>query len=205
MVFCVRDFREYSRSVIHFHYLISRMKKSNCGKCIYFTARITLCATTISQSTITFSHIMLLQFRQSQIGRSENHPLPYTASPISLLWDDLLLGLRCFRYVPGILLPLRPWRPSSRNELRGTRENLIILVIHIALIIGQLGFIVSLLFCVMLPMMTFVTYFMGGMLVNFAICTYLNGRNSHLISQSVKQHSAPAHEYWVFINGVAAG
>ncbi|KAJ5437739.1 uncharacterized protein N7458_008737, partial [Penicillium daleae] len=70
---------------------------------------------------------MLLQFRPSQIGSSENHPLRYTTSLMNLLWDDFLLGFRCFRYAPRILLPLRLSRLSSRNELRGTRENLIIL------------------------------------------------------------------------------
>jgi hypothetical protein len=94
---------------------------------------------------------------------------------------------------------------SSRDELRSTPENLTILFVHGVLIIGQLGFITSLLFCVMLPIMTFVVYFVGAMLVNFAICSYLNGGNRLLISQTTIPPSGPKDEYWVFINGVAAG
>lgn len=147
---------------------------------------------------------MLFQFRPSQIASFGDLPLPYTASPVSLLWDDILLTLRSLRYVPGIILPLRPLR-SSRDELRSTPENLTILFVHGVLIIGQLGFITSLLFCVMLPIMTFVVYFVGAMLVNFAICSYLNGGNRLLISQTTIPLSGPKDEYWVFINGVAAG
>lgn len=148
---------------------------------------------------------MALQFRPSQIG-GENLPLPYTASPISLLWDDFRLILRSLVYVPGIFLPLRPLRSSALDELRLTPKNRTILVTHGALIIGQLGFIISLPFCFMLPIMSFIIYFMGVILVNFAICSYLNGRNRLLTSsETVTPPSAPLDEYWVFINGVAAG
>jgi hypothetical protein len=109
-------------------------------------------------------------------------------------------------YVPGIFLPLRPLRSSALDELRLTPKNRTILLTHGILIIGQLGFIISLPFCIMLPIMSFIVYFMGVMLVNFAICSYLNGWNRLLTSrETVIPPSAPKDEYWVFINGVAAG
>jgi hypothetical protein len=123
---------------------------------------------------------------------------------MGLLWDDVLLILRSLRYIPNILLPLRPLRRSNREEFRITCENSGILVVHITLIIIQLGFLVSLLFCFVLPIVTFVVYLAGVILVNFTICGYLNGRDI-LVSRTSILTSATQDEYWVFINGVAAG
>ena len=149
---------------------------------------------------------MALQFRPSQIGGGGNVPLPYTTSPMTLLWNDFCLILRSLRYVPGIVLPLSPLRSGLLDELNHSPENLKILAIHAALIVGQLAFIVSLPFCIMLPIAWFVFYFAAVILVNAAICNYLNGPNRFLTSRTpLTPLSEHQDEFWVFINGVSVG
>jgi hypothetical protein len=125
---------------------------------------------------------------------------------MSLLWDDFCLILRSLAYVPGILLPLKPLPAGGLDELSLTAENLLIIIIHGALIVGQLAFIFSLPFCILLPISLFVTYFGGVILANVAICSYLNGWNRLLISQETRKlPQRHEDEFWVFINGVAVG
>lgn len=136
-------------------------------------------------------------------------PLPYTASPLSLLWSDFRLGLRNLQFVPGVVLPLRPWRSGKLDELYPSRKNLFDIAVHGFLCVFQIFFILSLPFCIiwMLPVLWIMAYVGAVLLANHTICRLaLNGSCRYLESRVLTPGYERHHrEHWIFINGVAVG
>jgi hypothetical protein len=150
---------------------------------------------------------MAIDFLPSQIGTQETVSLPYTGSPLQLLWSDIVLFFQCARFLPGIVFPWMPWRSGKLDELFPSYPNLVALTIHAFLIVGQLGFLISLPGCCLaFPLSICVLYMSVVIFVNSLICRTLNGSKKFLESQ-VPISARPEHEeeHWIFINGVAVG
>ncbi|KAF2186832.1 hypothetical protein K469DRAFT_662624 [Zopfia rhizophila CBS 207.26] len=149
---------------------------------------------------------MAVRFIPSQIGHPSETPVPYTGNPVLLCWGDILLFISNTWSIVGILHPWNRWLCGELDELYPSIPNLICLALHGFLIIFQLLFLVSLPFCVVLPLGSFVLYVAAVMLANFGISRILNGGEDSLIStvnlENDKKHD---EECWVFLNGVSVG
>ncbi|KAJ6078314.1 hypothetical protein N7467_008067 [Penicillium canescens] len=139
----------------------------------------------------------------------EGTPLPYTASPVRLLWSDLVLFVDKIWALPGIFLPLHLGHTGPWDEFYPSLHNGFIVVIHIFLMIYQVAILVSLPVMVlfMIPALWILVYFTGALLINYVIVMVgLNGFRRILVSQ-VPVAKRPGHdrECWFYINGIAAG
>ncbi|KAJ5921827.1 hypothetical protein N7516_009530 [Penicillium verrucosum] len=139
----------------------------------------------------------------------EGTPLPYTASPIKLLWSDLCLFVSKLWALPGILLPLDLAHTRELDELHPSLRNGATVLIHIFLVVYQLVFLLSLPIMVicMLPGLWILAYSTIAFTINYAIVMLmLNGFEQILVSQ-VPVVEQPGHERerWLYINGIAAG
>ncbi|KAJ5249630.1 hypothetical protein N7489_000040 [Penicillium chrysogenum] len=139
----------------------------------------------------------------------EDTPLPYTASPIKLLWSDLSLFFSKLWALPGILLPLQLARTHELDELYPSLRNGATVLIHIFLVVYQLAFLLSLPIIVvcMVPGLWILAYAAIAFTINYAIVMLmLNGFQQVLVSQ-VPVFERPGHqrERWLYINGIAAG
>lgn len=153
--------------------------------------------------TVSFFADMVVVFRPSQVGATT--PLPYTASPLKLLVADVILCLSCIRYLPGILLSLRPCPSGKLDELYPSRGNLTALAIHGVLIVYQVAFLLSLPLLFFLPIYVCILYVTAVFLLNNQICAFLNGRHRFLVSHVPLPRSGHESEHWIFINGVGVG
>ncbi|KAF7589229.1 hypothetical protein BBP40_004571 [Aspergillus hancockii] len=141
--------------------------------------------------------------------KARKSPLPYTASPLKLLWFDILLVLKSIWSLPGILFPLTPWNSDELDELYPSKENIMEIIVHVCLTLCQVTFLLSLLVCLffMVPALWISMYSATFIWVNRSICRLVfNGPETILESQVPVQES-PGHEHerWIFINGVAVG
>ena len=139
----------------------------------------------------------------------EDTPLPYTASPIKLLWSDLSLFLSKLWALPGIFLPLQLARTHELDELYPSLRNGATVLIHIFLVVYQVAFLLSLPIIVvcMVPGLWILIYAAISLTINYTIAKLmLNGFQQVLVSQ-VPVVERPGHERerWLYINGIAAG
>lgn len=134
-------------------------------------------------------------------------PLPYTASPLKLMWSDACLFVQSTWAIPGIFLPLvgltklDEFYPSLRDGGN--------IMVHSFLVIYQTAFLMSLPIAIvlMLPTLWIFAYIALALLLNYAICLLtLNGWRRFLVSQ-VPAAERPGHEreHWIYMNGVAVG
>ncbi|KAB8224869.1 hypothetical protein BDV33DRAFT_164850 [Aspergillus novoparasiticus] len=134
-------------------------------------------------------------------------PLPYTASPLELLWADILLVLRSLWSLPGILLPLTP--SDELCELYPSTENMANVVAHVCLALSQVAFLLSVLGCffLMVPALWISLYVAAFVWVNRVICTLIFNNPDEVLESKVPIEERPEHERerWIFINGVAVG
>lgn len=134
-------------------------------------------------------------------------PLPYTASPVRLLWSDICLVIRYAWALPGIFLPLNYGRTTPLDELHPNLPSTISFVAQVVLTVYQLLFLLSipLGIVLMVPALWMLFYIAVNLLLNFAGCMLvLNGPQRILVSR-VPLSDKPEHEgeRWFFINGVA--
>lgn len=140
---------------------------------------------------------------------NEGGPHPYTGPPLKLLYEDAMLCLKLWRTIPGILLPILPFRSGPLDELYPTYRNMANVALHCVLVVVQSLFILSLFvmpFMPFVPLGVAVAYFAVFWFCNRWICFLLNWSTTVLESQ-VDLKSYPPHEdeYWIFLNGVAVG
>lgn len=130
------------------------------------------------------------------------------------MWEDAVLFFRITFVLPitagllSIVLPVFPLRSGALDELYPSPANIYAITLHTILIIAQLGFIGSLLPLALfgLPVLFYVAYLIGFVVINHAVSGLLNGRPRRYVSQ-VDLSGWPRHddEKWYFINGVAVG
>lgn len=159
-------------------------------------------------STLHFLPWLVIRSTMTCPGK-EGTPLPYTASPIKLLWSDLSLFVSKLWALPGILLPLDLAHTSELDELYPSLRNGATVLIHIFLVAYQLIFLLSLPIMVifLLPGLWILVYSTIAFTINYAIVMlWLNGFEQILVSQ-VPVVEQPGHERerWLYINGIAAG
>jgi hypothetical protein len=149
---------------------------------------------------------MTVSFLPSQIGERSQTPLSYTADPRQLLLADLLLCFQKLSFVLGIFLPLQFRNADPFGELYPNRPNIKAVVLHVALVILQTAFFVSLPFFLVLPTSWLLGYVVAFFLVNSGLTRLLNGSSltlepSNDIAPKIKHDS----EYWIYMNGVSVG
>ncbi|KAE8164898.1 hypothetical protein BDV40DRAFT_259476 [Aspergillus tamarii] len=134
-------------------------------------------------------------------------PLPYTASPLELLWADILLVLKSLWSLPGILLPMTP--SSELDELYPSKENIVNVIAHVCLALCQVAFLLSVLGCflLMVPALWISIYVVAFVWINRVICTLIFNYSDEVIESKVPIEERPEHERerWIFINGVGVG
>ncbi|KAF2088066.1 hypothetical protein K490DRAFT_73060 [Saccharata proteae CBS 121410] len=140
----------------------------------------------------------------SQIGgTSGGTPLPYTANPFQLMWSDLLLLFTKMNLLVGLFLPLAK---DKLDEIYPDVGNFVSLFWQVVLTIIQVLFVVSLPFCLFVPVAWFMIYFAGMMAINIPIWWIVNGFVRELRSQAhIVSDTKHPEEKWVFINGVSVG
>ncbi|OAL38357.1 hypothetical protein AYO20_02416 [Fonsecaea nubica] len=143
-------------------------------------------------------------------------PIPYTANPLLLMINDLMLFAEItFTWpitagLPSIVLPLFPTRSGSLDELAFTGANLWAAVLHFILIVAQTIFLGSLLPLAFIGLPSFyLLYIVGFVVGNQWFTVLLNGPRRRGLFESnpecVRGKPLHEHEKWVFINGVAVG
>ncbi|KAE8145054.1 hypothetical protein BDV25DRAFT_145017 [Aspergillus avenaceus] len=141
--------------------------------------------------------------------KARQSPLPYTASPLKLLWADILLVLKSLWYLPGIVFPITPWNSGELDELYPSKENILSLVVHICLALCQVFFLLSLLVCLFMqvPALWILLYIVVFLWVNNVICGWFFNGEEKILESDVPIQPKPEHERerWIFINGVAVG
>ncbi|KAF3398255.1 hypothetical protein F1880_006456 [Penicillium rolfsii] len=134
-------------------------------------------------------------------------PLPYTASPLRLLWSDLCVVFREAWTLPAIFFPLRLGQTSSLDELYLSFQGTLCLITQAFLTVYQLLFLLSLPLTIMffLPALWILVYVAAALALNYVICMFvLNGFQRVLVSK-VPVVPQPGHEkerchYWVQAN-----
>ncbi|CCC13184.1 unnamed protein product [Sordaria macrospora k-hell] len=123
------------------------------------------------------------KFFGSQIGEQSVINYSYTDRPLKLMAFDIYYFFKFIWALPYVLIPLSPSDSGDLDELSITRGNLFCVVWAAALAIGLF------------------------MLVNYWLCTLLNGTEVEYHSDPKYAPALPehAHEQWIFINGVAVG
>lgn len=139
----------------------------------------------------------------------EGTPLPYTASPIKLLWGDVCLFFSLIKHLPGIFMPLELGYTGPLDEFYPSAKNIVIIGIHVFLAVYQVIFLVSvpLMIICMIPGLWILAYLVIGLGFNYGVVMLmLNGSEQILVSQ-VPEAERPGHdrECWLYINGIAAG
>ena len=151
------------------------------------------------------------------MATQSSQPIPYTANPLLLIMNDLMLYVQITFTWPitagllSIVLPLSPMRSGTLDEMAPTVANLWTIFLHLILIVAQTFFTLSLvpLAFVGLPLL-YLLYIGSFIKGNQWFSALVNGprlrglHESH--SDCVKGHWPKyEHEKWVFINGVAVG
>lgn len=142
----------------------------------------------------------------SQIGSDHGRgpgPLPYTSDPVQLIWSDLKLFFRVSYLLPVLFYP---WGKREGDEIYPDLGNGIQLSWQITLTVYQVLFILSLPFCLILPLGWFLIYATVAIALCIPIWMIVNGRRHEVHSRRdiASEHEHP-DEYWIFINGVAVG
>ncbi|OOQ86445.1 hypothetical protein PEBR_21396 [Penicillium brasilianum] len=140
---------------------------------------------------------------------SNSTPLPYTASPLELLWSDICLVIRYAWALPTIFFPLRLGQTGPLDELYLNFQGGLSLITQAFLTVYQFLFLLSLPFTVicLVPALWIFIYIAATLTLNYAICMFvLNGFERVLVSK-VPIVEQPDHqkERWLYINGIANG
>jgi len=134
-------------------------------------------------------------------------PLPYTASPIKLLWSDICLALQNAWSLPFAFFPLRLGRTDRLDELHPSLTTGISVGTQIVLIIFQVLFLLSIPIAVLLMIPTLWTLMCiaSALTLNHVVCMVLLNGFSRVIVSQVRVPEQPSHprERWFFINGIA--
>ncbi|KIW91583.1 uncharacterized protein Z519_07550 [Cladophialophora bantiana CBS 173.52] len=143
-------------------------------------------------------------------------PIPYTANPLLLMLNDLMLFAEITitwpitAGLPSIVLPLCPTRSGSLDELAVTGANARASFLHIILIVAQIFFLGSLfpLAFIVMPSL-YLLYVVAFVMGNKWFTALLNGPRQRGLFESnpacMRGKARHEHEKWVFINGVAVG
>ncbi|KAF9887378.1 hypothetical protein FE257_010233 [Aspergillus nanangensis] len=152
---------------------------------------------------------MTVSFLPGQEGTEQEPPIPYTASPLRLLWADIRLFFRSIPYLPGLVRPLTPCRSGPLCELYPSPQNIFVIATHLLLSIIQIAFLASLPLCVvfLVPAIWIGAYAVAFYWVNCTICAVCFNGCVSVLESIVPETERPENreEHWIFINGVGVG
>ncbi|KAL4762703.1 uncharacterized protein BDW70DRAFT_26498 [Aspergillus foveolatus] len=140
---------------------------------------------------------------------TSDRPLPYTASPWSLMWEDILLVVRTSWSIPWVLLPLKHRHSNELDELHPSLTNIANVVFQAVLSLVQILFLLSvpaLVIC-LVPTLWVCVYISGFLWFNRTLCNLILNRKPSVLVSKYPKEEAPEHkhEHWVYINGIACG
>jgi hypothetical protein len=147
------------------------------------------------------------QFYRSQIGEESVIDYSHTDFPFKLLAKDIYYFCFYVWALPWVVWPVYPFKSKDFDELYPSSQNIFCIVVHLVLVILQLGFLLALPFAVVLPVWVAAAAIAGFMTLNWLLCKLLNGTKETYTSDEKYAKALPehAHEQWVFLNGVAVG
>lgn len=147
------------------------------------------------------------EFYRSQIGDTSVINYCYTDMPWRLVVKDVSYFMVYAWALPWILWPLRPYGSGDLDELYPDLKNLFCIAIHLVLVILQLAFILVLPVMIVFPLWMDVAFTCAFLLLNWALCSLLNGKDITFHSDPEYAEALPQHQHeqWVFLNGVAVG
>ncbi|KAH6963881.1 hypothetical protein DER45DRAFT_127468 [Fusarium avenaceum] len=147
------------------------------------------------------------QFYRSQIGEESVIDYSHTDFPFKLLAKDIYYFCVYIWALPWVVWPVYPFKSKDFDELYPSSQNIFCIVVHLVLVILQLGFLLALPFAVVLPVWLAAAAIAGFMTLNWLLCKLLNGTQETYTSDEKYAKALPehAHEQWVFLNGVAVG
>jgi len=148
-----------------------------------------------------------IKFYGSQIGSQTTIPHPYTDSPLTLLWSDIVCALRFYLFLPFIVIPILPQLSGPLSELYPSASNIWSMFLHLILVFMQVPFILSVPFWVFFPVWSVLIGVGVFWAVNQGICYLLNGNKMKLWSEAkfTEEKEVRKNEQWLFLNGVAVG
>ncbi|KAJ5948361.1 hypothetical protein N7466_001376 [Penicillium verhagenii] len=134
-------------------------------------------------------------------------PLPYTASPLKLLWADLSLVIKYAWALPLLFFPLRLTKTNRLDELYPSPLSGVSFGTQVFLTLFQVFFLLSIPVAVvlMIPTVWIFVYIAVAVTSNYMVCMLmLNGFRRVLVSQvPVPESHIHVRERWFFINGIA--
>jgi hypothetical protein len=166
-----------------------------------------LSRTTTYEDTVAPPLNRSVTYIPSQVGSPNDSAVSYTSNPLSLLWYDVKLCLTKFPASIGIIMPWRMGADADPfDELYPNLQNIISLTLHTFLIFTQTIFLVSIPFCVFMPVAFFLAWVVIYMAFNSAVSYILNGNKLKVYpSVEVDREGKFSDEYWIFLNGVSVG
>ena len=137
--------------------------------------------------------------------RSTSTPIPYTGSPLLLVFSDLILLLRNAWSIPGILIPITTDSSTPLDELYPSSQNFLSLFLHGVLLLFEGTFLLTLPVVIALPVWMVLLYGVGVWLVVWVVSRGLNGKGEEMWSNVDLGDEQHEGECWIFVNGVAVG
>ncbi|OCK80530.1 hypothetical protein K432DRAFT_382140 [Lepidopterella palustris CBS 459.81] len=149
---------------------------------------------------------MSVTFTPSQVGGPSAVPLPYTGPPGQLCVYDLKLIFKYRSRILGVILPWNKWLSGELDELYPSIPNLVCMGLHLFLFLWQSFFLISIPFCLILPLGWVIIYMAAVFLINAGVSRILNGPGDSLDSKAdIGSDVKHEEERWIFLNGVAVG
>jgi hypothetical protein len=147
------------------------------------------------------------EFYRSQIGGTSVINYSYTDFPLRLFAKDTYFFFVYAWALPWILLPLRPAGGGELDELYPTWRNAFCVLLHFVLAVLQLVFLIALPLALLLPVWLAAGGIGAFLVMNWALCKMLNGKDAtyHSDAKYAEALAEHEHEQWVFLNGVAVG
>ncbi|EAW07157.1 uncharacterized protein ACLA_018610 [Aspergillus clavatus NRRL 1] len=152
---------------------------------------------------------MAVKYLPSQSKTKQDVPLPYTASPLRLLWADIRLFFKSLWCLPGVILPLKPGCSGALDEFYPSWTNICNIAIHLFLFVYQIVFLVSLpvIFVFAFPALWIGIYVALTLGVSWVVCRICLNGNIMTLESQVPVDWRPEHdrEHWIFVNGIMVG
>ncbi|KAJ0116206.1 hypothetical protein J7T55_005152 [Diaporthe amygdali] len=131
----------------------------------------------------------------------------YTDVPSKLLFWDIYYIFYYAWSIPLVIQPLRPQDGNRFDELAWGWKNAYCVVIHIVLIVMQLGFLMAMPLAFFIPPWTTTAFMAVFWAVTLLLCRTLNGSRMTHMSDPRYTAGREAHEneQWLYINGISIG
>lgn len=148
-----------------------------------------------------------IEFFGSKVGGGVVNEYNYTDDPRKLLFWDFFYVFYYAWSLPLIIRPLKPRGGNHFDELAWSWKNAYCVVVHIILIVMQLGFLMCIPVSFFVPPWVTTMFVAAFWVVNLLLCRTLNGSKMTYWSDPkyTMGRESHDHEEWLYINGIATG